>query len=106
MIPTHDLEICKEFKNRLRDKVTLITLKLFGSRSRGEAMPDSDFDFFVEVEKSDTAVRRTIRRLAWEVAFEHNTIFQTIIMTSSQLNTGPERSSLLVQEIEHEGISI
>lgn len=101
-----DLTICQELKDRLNQAVPLVNLKLFGSRSRGDSRPDSDYDFLVEVERSDVAIRHTIRRLAWEVAFAHNTIVQTIIMTSAQLTHGPEKASLLVKEIEKDGVTI
>lgn len=101
-----DLEICNEFKKGLTHTVPFVSLKLFGSRSRGEGNADSDFDFLVEVERADVEVRSTVRHIAWKIAFKYNTVFQTIIMTPYQLAQGPERSSLLVQEIQREGVLI
>lgn len=101
-----DLSICSEFKGRLSKVVPLVALSLFGSRARGEADQDSDFDFLVEVEEADTAVRRAVRRAAWEVAFKYNTVFQTTILSREQLSSGPERTSLMVQQARREGVQI
>ena len=101
-----DIEICRELKSRLSREVPLVSLELFGSRARGEEEPESDFDFLVVVEKTDSDVRRKIHDIAWEVAFQHNTVFQTVIMTQEQLTTRPERFSLLVREVRREGIKI
>lgn len=105
-LQTDDLEICAEFKRRLRERVSLVALALFGSRARGEAGPESDYDFFVEVERSDRDVREAVRNTAWEVAFEHGTVFQTIIVGRQELENGLEDASLLVREVRREGIPI
>ncbi len=101
-----DIEICREFKSQLSREVPLVALELFGSRARGEGETESDFDFLVVVKEASDDVRRKIHHIAWEVAFEHNTVFQTVIMTQEQLTTRPERSSLLVREVQREGIKI
>jgi len=41
---------------------------VFGSRTRGEASPDSDLDLFIEVSELTTDIREQIQMTAWEVS--------------------------------------
>jgi predicted nucleotidyltransferase len=103
---TTDLAICREFKDSLSASVPLIRLALFGSRARGDKAPESDFDFLVEIARTDRELRRQVRRIAWEIAFRHNTVFHTVIVSHEQVVQGPERASLLLQAVRQEGVAI
>lgn len=101
-----DKSVAEEFKTLLEQRVPFVSLKLFGSRAPGDGNPESDFGFLVVVSEVNDDIRRAIRRAAWEVAFKHNTILQTTILTHDQLTSGPEATSTLVQVVDEEGVAI
>ena len=52
MLTETDQRIAREFQRRLADVVPVLDLRVFGSRARGDAAPDSDLipmtaDFFL-----------------------------------------------------------
>jgi predicted nucleotidyltransferase len=101
-----DRQVTLEFKRRLEEITTVLDVRLFGSRVRGEATPDSDLDVFVEVESLTPALRRQIDEIAWEVGFEWDTIIAPVVVTREELEHGPLRASPLMLNIEREGVSL
>lgn len=70
MLTKADRQIVREFQRRLADIAPVLDLRVFGSRARGEAAPDSDLDVFIELEKCTPELRQRISEIAWEVGFE------------------------------------
>jgi predicted nucleotidyltransferase len=105
MVPA-DRQVTLEFKRRLEEITTVLDVRVFGSRARGQAAPDSDLDIFVEVASLSPALRRRIDEIAWEVGFERDYIISPIVVTRQELQEGPIGASPLILEIEREGVSM
>ena len=105
MIPA-DRQVTLEFKRRLEEITTVLEVRVFGSRARGEAAPDSDLDVFVEVAALTPALRRRIDEIAWEVGFERDYIISPIVVSRQELQEGPMGASPLILEIEREGVPL
>lgn len=106
MINKKDMAICQAFRRRLVERVRILDCKLFGSRARGDAEDDSDFDIYVEIENNDERVDRIISDVAWEVGFENEAVITTIVYSHKELEEGPMRKSLLYLNVVNEGIPI
>ena len=95
------------FKALLLERVALHKLILFGSRARGDAEPDSDLDVIVSVNgPADRDVRERISACAWEAGFGSGIVVVPVVYTREEWEEGPERSSLLAQAVEREGIPV
>jgi predicted nucleotidyltransferase len=106
MLSAEDKKIVAEFKRRLAAVLPVLDLRVFGSRVRGKAGPDSDLDVFVEVESCTPAQHRFINELAWEVGFESNRVISPLVATPDHLEHGPLGASPLMLQIEREGVAV
>jgi predicted nucleotidyltransferase len=100
-----DRQILEELAGRLRGVYPELRLWAFGSRARGDAERDSDFDVCAVLPELSDADRRRIRHVAWEVAFDHGTVFNTVILSAHDFEKGPMSESTLVANILREGVA-
>jgi uncharacterized protein len=98
-----DRIIIDQFASRVRELFPEAKIWAFGSRARGDAQPDSDFDICVVLASEDLETRRKIQHVAWEVAFEHGMVFQTLVFSDAEFSTGPSAADPLVKTILREG---
>ncbi|CAN5812248.1 hypothetical protein BH23GEM7_BH23GEM7_14140 [soil metagenome] len=100
-----DRAILEQFAGRVREIEPLARIWAFGSRARGDAAPDSDFDICVVVPAGVAELRRAVRKLAWEVGFEHERVLATIVLPEEEFEHGAMSASTLVANIRAEGVA-
>lgn len=105
MISKEDRKILSEFTNRVRERFSDARVWAFGSRARGEATWESDFDLLIVLSDVDQKTDRWIRDIAWEVGFKNDRVITTILLDKEQFEDGPMSESTLVSNILREGIS-
>lgn len=106
MLAKEDLRIATEFKDRLMSNFAVLDFRVYGSRVRGEALPESDLDIFIVVEELTSEQRRRISEIAWEVGFEMDRVISTFVTTRDQLKIGPLAANPILQKIDNEGIRL
>ena len=84
----------------------LLSLRLFGSKARGEAALDSDIDMAVIVENGEESVRDTILDIAFDVNLAHDVYISPRVIPESVLNDPVWRITGLVRAIEREGVPL
>lgn len=98
----------REFSTRIRAALgaNLRELRLFGSKARGDARPDSDIDVLVIV--GDDRVRA--EDLAVDIAFDVNVASDLYIsprvVTAVSLADPVWRTTLFVQTVTREGVAL
>jgi predicted nucleotidyltransferase len=107
MIAEQDRVVVERFQKLMLERgVLLHSLTLFGSRARGDHDPDSDYDVLVVVDQLDDAVHKTISHCAWEAGFDDCLLIVPVVVTKDEIENSPFRSSLLMQAVREEGITI
>ena len=99
--------ILDKFKALLSKRVSINKMILFGSRARGDADQHSDMDIAVilnePVEEKDIDY---VSDCAWEAGFEYGIVVVPVVFTREEWENSPERSSLLVQAAEMDGVAV
>jgi predicted nucleotidyltransferase len=101
-----DRETARELRRRLEQGVKIEDFRVFGSRARGEATPDSDLDVYLVISELTSALRRWIDEISWEVGFDRDRVISTLVTTRRGLEQGPFGAQPVVQAIEREGIRL
>ena len=101
-----DLQIVERFKELVSKKVKIHELKVFGSRARGDANPESDLDVLVVVEQLDHTIERYISDCAWEAGFPEDVIVMPVAISLDTLRNSPIRESVFIKNVYREGIAV
>jgi len=81
-------------------------MRLFGSRSRGDADEFSDFDVFIQTETLNREMKEIIKDITWKVGIENRAVISPLIFSRYDLTDSPLRSSSVIKNIMNEGIRI
>jgi len=100
-----DRRILEIFAAHVRERFPGARVWAFGSRARGEAEWDSDFDICVVLDQLDAATDRILSEIAWEVGFAHDRVITVIPFSRDQFEWGPFSESTLVETIRREGVA-
>jgi predicted nucleotidyltransferase len=104
MLIEADRRIAREFQRRLAALAPVLDLRVFGSRARGDATPDSDLDVFIQLEEVTPELRQRISEIAWEVGFETGRVISTVVTTRAELELGAMGANPLILDIKREGV--
>lgn len=105
MMTDEDQQILGEFTTRVRIRFPGARIWAFGSRARGNATWDADFDICIVLDRVNSETDRWIREAAWEVGFENERVITTVVLDSEQFENGPMSESTLVASILEEGVA-
>jgi uncharacterized protein (UPF0332 family)/predicted nucleotidyltransferase len=107
MLADHDRQVIERFRRALIEQgVPVAQTILFGSRARGVHEPDSDYDVLVVLDRLDQDIERAISRCAREADYAEHFSISPVVVTKDDLEKSPFRSSLLMQAVRAEGLSI
>lgn len=101
-----DLNIARTFKDRLMSFLPVLDFKVYGSRTKNNAPPESDLDIFIVVEEFSAEQRRRISEIAWEVGFEMDRVISPFVAGRNQLKIGPLAANPILKKIDSEGIRV
>ncbi len=84
----------------------VVAVALFGSKSRGDAGPDSDIDVLVRLADDDWQLGWAVRLLAARVSLEHDVLLSVRAVGASQWARMERYRVPLYQGIQAEGIDL
>lgn len=107
MMQEADRRVAAELKRRLlAEGVPVGEARVFGSRARGDARPDSDLDVFLVLDARSQEIERTIDRVAWEVGYASDRVIMTFECTREEMQRLPLRAAPLLDEVRREGVPV
>ena len=103
MLTNNEIEIIQDFKRRVQDALgdRLDRIIFFGSRSRGDAEEDSDFDFLVLVKNSTDESKPLVRTIAQELSLRCDTVITALVVALEDFRE--DRYFYLYENIQNEG---
>ncbi len=104
-VRVEDLEPVREFKRRAESALPgrIAEVVLFGSRARGEAEADSDWDVAVFLTgEPDSADRRALSDAAYDLVVETSQYIQHVPLAAGRRND----ETLLLDHIRRHGITV
>ena len=105
MMSERDRQILEMFARRVRERFPEARIWAFGSRVRGDAVDESDFDICVVLDRLTPEDKGLMRYLSWEVAFENERVFNTVLFSVQEFESGPMSESTLKENILREGVA-
>lgn len=105
-----DRRIATEFARRVRGLVgsRLREIRVFGSRAREDARPDSDLDIWVLLDREDRQTRADILEIADDLVAENDyrTVPSPLVMGEERFGRLVAREGRLARDLLTEGIPI
>ncbi len=99
--------LLQRIKQTILEKEPGAEIILYGSRSRGEANEESDWDLLILLDGAvDDTRKDTIRHALYEIEWELEVVICSIIYSWSEWNEPQYKFSPFHQNIEHEGVSL
>jgi len=105
MMSKQDRRIFDLFTSLVRERFPDARIWAFGSRARGNATWESDFDICIVLGQVDQKTDRLIRDIAWEVGFENERVITTVVFDFDQFENGPMSESTLVANVLQNGVA-
>lgn len=98
----------EEFRQELRKRYgkNIVSLNLFGSRSRGESDEFSDLDILVTVTKRTPSMKMEIFDLAYDIFLTTEINISPLIITGNEFNDLVARERSLAKNIQRDGIVV
>lgn len=112
MTPVHltgpDSQALDGFTRAVRERLgaNLVGLKLFGSKARGDAAPDSDLDVLVVVNGRRLEAEDQVLDIAFDVNLVHDVYISPRVVERSTLEHPVWRITPFLQAIEREGVPL
>jgi predicted nucleotidyltransferase len=107
-LTTREQQALDAFKTTLRALFgdDLLSLRLFGSRARGEGSEESDLDVLVVVRKRDRAICRRIVEAALEIDLTHDTNLAPTVLSADEIEASRQCRTPFYGNVEKESIAL
>ena len=100
-------ELIEQIRQAIHEVEPEAEIILYGSRSRGDALSESDWDFLILVDGpiNDKRTDR-IRHRLYEIEWEYGVVLSSIVRNREEWNSDLYRATPFHQRVQQEGITL
>lgn len=100
-------ELLEQVKQVVLEMEPNAEIILYGSRSRGRAVSESDWDFLILVDGplNDERIDK-IRHRLYEIEWESGEVISSIVRNRLEWNSGPYQAMPFHERVEQEGVRL
>ncbi len=108
VVEERDRRALEEFARSVRSRLAgnVVAVKLFGSKARGDASPDSDLDVLVVVAGERVRAEDAILDIAFDVNLEYDVYISPRVVERAVFEHPVWRITPFVQALEREGVPL
>ena len=100
-------EVLESIKHAVLSAEPSANVLLYGSRARGDAVSQSDWDFLILVDGPvDEQRKRTLRHRLYEVEWDSGEVISSIILSREEWNDSRHRTTPFYETVLHEGVTL
>lgn len=101
-----ELKAVREFKSRVSREYSVVALKLFGSKARGDLTESSDIDILLVLKKISEKTKNRIYDLVNEILFKYGIDLSVKIFSQKEYNHFNSIPTVFMQFIQQEAVSL
>ena len=105
-LKSNELAALRELKEALTRDFRLVELRLFGSKARCDAGPESDLYVVIVLEDLNRDIRRQVSVLCCDLSIDHHVVISPILYSRAEFTSGRTRITPFYQNVEREGIPV
>ncbi len=95
-------ELCTNLRRVLGEDI--VSIRLYGSKIRGDFTEESDIDMLLVLKREDSKVRDTIFKIALDVDLEYDARISLIIYPEKEFKWYKDLGSIFIEKVEEEGV--
>ncbi|MGA1842562.1 MAG: nucleotidyltransferase domain-containing protein [bacterium] len=105
-LTTKEEKVIRAFVRELRNDLgnDLLTVRIFGSKIKGDFTKYSDIDLFILIKKKN--LREKISDLAAEYLFKYNVLLSPVVYSLFEYKENKRLGSFFFEKVEKEGIPL